>query len=124
MEILHAYDTVSGIYSGANPKTYIRRKGETSNYATFSGSAIKLAMKDLLHIAGVDLDKPYDDQPNAYNPPVGLQGVGTSVGKYPYPRLSGRVPSMSPIVAPSVSAETLHFPKSSTLNLNPKIPNV
>ena len=58
---------------------------------TFSGSAIKLAVKDLLHIAGVDMDKPYDEQPSKYRPPTGLQGVGASTGKFPLPRLTGRV---------------------------------
>jgi hypothetical protein len=89
VEILHAYDTLSSTYTGANPKTYVRRKGQTSDYLTFSGSAIKLAVKDLLFIAGVDLDTPYDAQPSGYNPPTGLQGVGTSSGKFPYPRLTG-----------------------------------
>ena len=91
MEILHAYSTLSDTYAGANPVTYVRRKGESENYMTFSGSAIKLAVKDLLLIAGVDMDKPYNEQPSKYKPPAGLQGVGFSAAKYPFPRLTGRV---------------------------------
>lgn len=89
VEILHAYDTISGKYSGANPKTHVRRKGQTTDYKTFNGKAIKLSVKELLDIAGVDLDKPFDKQPSGYKPPSGLKGAGNSSESFPYPRLTG-----------------------------------
>jgi UDP-glucose 4-epimerase len=45
VEILHAYDTLTGLYSGANPKTTVRRKGQDTDYMTFDGTAIKLSIK-------------------------------------------------------------------------------
>ena len=89
VEILHSYDTLSGLFKGANPITYIRRTGSSENYKTFDGKAITLTMKDLLTVAGVDLDAPYDQQPAGVEPLPQLQGVGFSEGKFPYPRLSG-----------------------------------
>ena len=90
MELLHEFTTLSDIYGDVNPKTFIRRKGDdTDRKVIAAGEAIKLSVGDLLEIAGVDLDKPFDEQPSGWNPPTGLQGRGTSAGAYPYPRLTG-----------------------------------
>lgn len=90
MELLHEFTTLSDIYGDVNPKTFIRRKGDdTDRKVIAAGEAIKLSVGELLEIAGVDLDKPYDEQPSGWKPPAGLQGRGTSAGEYPYPRLTG-----------------------------------
>ena len=48
-----------------------------------------MGVKEWLEVAGVDLDKPYDQQPSGFEPSMGLAGVGASKGKFPMPRLSG-----------------------------------
>jgi len=53
-------------------------------------SVDELTMKQWLELAGVDLDKPFDQQPGNFEGTLeGLTGGGYSTGKYPYPRLSG-----------------------------------
>jgi len=96
MSFDHAYDTTSGDYSGAKPKTYVRKKdSDTNEYEFAPGSSVSLTMKQWLDLAGVDLDKPFDQQPGDFEGTLeGLTGAGAdgtldSTGKYPYPRLSG-----------------------------------
>ena len=96
MSFDHAYDTTSGDYSGTKPKTYVRKKdSDTNEYEFAPGSSVSLTMKQWLDLAGVDLDKPYDQQPGDFEGTLeGLSGAGAdgtldSTGKYPYPRLSG-----------------------------------
>jgi hypothetical protein len=97
----HSYDTTSGEYSGTKPKTYVRKKDSDVNEYEFApGQSVQLTMKQWLELAGVDLDKPFDQQPGNFEGTLeGLTGGGAdysgtgtalnSAGKYPYPRLSG-----------------------------------
>ena len=97
----HSYDTTSGEYSGTKPKTYVRKKDSDVNEYEFApGQSVQLTMKQWLELAGVDLDKPFDQQPGNFEGTLeGLTGGGAdysgtgtalnSTGKYPYPRLSG-----------------------------------
>lgn len=90
MAILHGYSTLSGNFDAAtNPKTYVRRKGDDTDYMTIKGSDLSLSVADLLEIAGIDLDETYDNQPNGVTPAAGLVGVGTSADVFPRPRLTG-----------------------------------
>ena len=109
----HSYDTTSGEYSGTKPKTYIQKKDSDVNEYEFApGQSVQLTMKEWLELAGVDLDKPFDQQPGNFEGTLegltgggadysgrgtiwrhgGYLGTGTalnSTGMYPYPRLSG-----------------------------------
>jgi hypothetical protein len=109
----HSYDTTSGEYSGTKPKTYVRKKDSDVNEYEFApGQSVQLTMKQWLELAGVDLDKPFDQQPGNFEGTLegltgggadysgagiiwrhgGYLGTGTALnssGKYPYPRLSG-----------------------------------
>ena len=106
----HSYDTTSGEYSGTKPKTYVQKKDSDVNEYEFApGQSVQLTMKQWLELAGVDLDKPFDQQPGNFEGALeGLTGGGAdysegdfwgrgfwtgtalnSTGKYPYPRLSG-----------------------------------
>ena len=109
----HSYDTTSGEYSGTKPKTYVRKKDSDVNEYEFApGQSVQLTMKEWLELAGVDLDKPFDQQPGNFEGTLegltgggadysgagiiwrhgGYLGTGTALnssGKYPYPRLSG-----------------------------------
>lgn len=97
----HSYDTTSGDYSGTKPKTYVQKKDSDVNEYEFApGQSVQLTMKQWLELAGVDLDKPFDQQPGNFEGTLeGLTGGGAdysgtgtalnSAGKYPYPRLSG-----------------------------------
>jgi len=97
----HSYDTNSGEYSGTKPKTYVQKKDSDVNEYEFApGQSVQLTMKQWLELAGVDLDKPFDQQPGNFEGTLeGLTGGGAdysgtgtalnSAGKYPYPRLSG-----------------------------------
>ena len=109
----HSYDTTSGEYSGTKPKTYVQKKDSDVNEYEFApGQSVELTMKEWLELAGVDLDKPFDQQPGNFEGALegltgggadysgrgtiwrhgGYLGTGTalnSTGKYPYPRLSG-----------------------------------
>ena len=109
----HSYDTTSGEYSGTKPKTYVQKKDSDVNEYEFApGQSVQLTMKQWLELAGVDLDKPFDQQPGNFEGTLegltgggadysgrgtiwrhgGYLGTGTalnSTGKYPYPRLSG-----------------------------------
>jgi len=109
----HSYDTTSGEYSGTKPKTYVQKKDSDVNEYEFApGQSVELTMKQWLELAGVDLDKPFDQQPGNFEGTLeGLTGGGAdysgrsiiwrhggylgrgtalnSAGKYPYPRLSG-----------------------------------
>ena len=109
----HSYDTTSGEYSGTKPKTYVQKKDSDVNEYEFApGQSVELTMKEWLELAGVDLDKPFDQQPGNFEGVLegltgggadysgrgtiwrhgGYLGTGTalnSTGKYPYPRLSG-----------------------------------
>ena len=97
----HSYDTTSGEYSGTKPKTYVQKKDSDVNEYEFApGQSVQLTMKQWLELAGVDLDKPFDQQPGNFEGTLeGLTGGGAdysgtgtalnSAGKYPYPRLSG-----------------------------------
>lgn len=97
----HSYDTTSGEYSGTKPKTYVRKKdSDVNEHEIPPGQSVQLTMKQWLELAGVDLDKPFDQQPGNFEGTLeGLTGGGAdysgtgtalnSAGKYPYPRLSG-----------------------------------
>ena len=97
----HSYDTTSGAYSGTKPKTYVRKKdSDVNEHEIPPGQSVQLTMKQWLELAGVDLDKPFDQQPGNFEGTLeGLTGGGAdysgtgtqlnSAGKYPYPRLSG-----------------------------------
>ena len=97
----HSYDTTSGEYFGTKPKTYVQKKDSDVNEYEFApGQSVQLTMKQWLELAGVDLDKPFDQQPGNFEGTLeGLTGGGAdysgtgtalnSAGKYPYPRLSG-----------------------------------
>ena len=97
----HSYDTTSEMYSGTKPKTYVQKKDSDVNEYEFApGQSVQLTMKQWLELAGVDLDKPFDQQPGNFEGTLeGLTGGGAdysgtgtalnSAGKYPYPRLSG-----------------------------------
>jgi len=104
----HSYDTTSGEYFGTKPKTYVQKKDyvnevrvwDLNEYEFAPGESVQLTMKQWLELAGVDLDKPFDQQPGNFEGTLeGLTGGGAdysgtgtqlnSAGKYPYPRLSG-----------------------------------
>jgi hypothetical protein len=108
MSFDHSYDTTSGEYSGTKPKTYVQKKDYVNEvrvlglneYEFAPGESVSLTMKQWLELAGVDLDKPFDQQPGNFEGTLeGLTGGGAdysgtgtqlnSAGKYPYPRLSG-----------------------------------
>ena len=57
----HYYD--SSVESGPKPITYITKPGSDENLYTFEeGSSIRLKMSEWLDIAGIDLDKPLNEQ--------------------------------------------------------------
>ena len=57
----HYYD--SSVESGPKPVTYIRKPGSDENLYTFEeGSSVRLKMSEWLDIAGIDLDKPLNEQ--------------------------------------------------------------
>ena len=109
----HSYDTTSGEYFGTKPKTYVQKKDSDVNEYEFApGQSVQLTMKQWLELAGVNLDKPFDQQPGNFEGTLegltgggadysgagiiwrhgGYLGTGTALnssGKYPYPRLSG-----------------------------------
>ena len=91
MNILHGYSILSGAYDSATkPKTHIRRKGDDADYKVIEGKDISLSVAELMEIAGVDLDEPFDNQPNGVVPATGLQADGgESTGVFPRPRLTG-----------------------------------
>lgn len=77
-----------------SPKTYVRRSGETSNRRTFNGGeSVSMTVSEWLEIAGIDIDKPYNEQPvvaeNGYSVSTALTGQGWSTGKWPRPMLAG-----------------------------------
>ena len=92
----HSYDTTSEQFSGTKPKTYLRKKDSDKDEHVFeSGESVSLTMKEWLELAGVDLDKPFDEQPGNFEGTLeGLKGSGAdgsldSSTDYPHPRLSG-----------------------------------
>jgi hypothetical protein len=88
--IIPGYDTTSKNYAGVKPKTYVRRKGEDADVYTFeAGSNIALDVKQLMDLAGLDLDKTWDQQPNGFKPSESEKGYGTSASAYPTVRLTG-----------------------------------
>lgn len=88
--IIPGYDTTSKNYAGVKPKTYVRRKGEDADVYTFeAGSNIALDVKQLMDLAGLDLDKTWDQQPNGFKPSDSEKGYGTSASAYPTVRLTG-----------------------------------
>ncbi len=93
MTFSHSYDTTSEQFSGSKPKTYVRKKDSDKDEHVFEpGEPVELTMNEWLDLAGVDLDKPFDDQPRKTTfegTLEGLNGTGASEDKYPYPRLSG-----------------------------------
>ena len=88
--IIPGYDTTSKNYAGVKPKTYVRRKGEDADLYTFeAGSNIALDVAQLMDLAGLDLDKTWDQQPNGFTPSDSEKGYGTSASAYPTVRLTG-----------------------------------
>ena len=92
----HSYDTTSEQFSGTKPKTYLRKKDSDKDEHVFEpGESVSLTMKEWLELAGVDLDKPFDEQPGNFEGTLeGLKGSGAdgsldSSTDYPRPRLSG-----------------------------------
>ncbi len=96
MEFDHSYDTTSEQFSGTKPKTYVRKKDSDKDEHVFEpGESVSLTMKEWLELAGVDLDKPFDEQPGNFEGTLeGLKGSGSDGSMdnstdYPHPRLSG-----------------------------------
>ena len=88
--IIPGYDTTSKNYAGVKPKTYVRRKGNDANVYTFeAGSNIALDVAQLMDLAGLDLDKTWDKQPNGHVPAASEKGYGSSADVWPTLRLSG-----------------------------------
>ena len=87
----HSYDTTSEQFSGTKPKTYLRKKDSDKDEHVFEpGESVSLTMKEWLELAGVDLDKPFDEQPGNFEGTLeGLKGSGSDSTDYPHPRLSG-----------------------------------
>ena len=93
----HSYDTTSEQFSGTKPKTYVRKKdSDKDEYVFKPGDTVELTMKKWLALAGVDLDKPFDEQPGNFEGTLeGLKGSGADGSRldnrtdYPHPRLSG-----------------------------------
>jgi len=92
----HSYDTTSEQFSGTKPKTYVRKKDSDKDEHVFEpGESVSLTMKEWLELAGVDLDKPFDEQPGNFEGTLeGLKGSGSDGSMdnstdYPHPRLSG-----------------------------------
>ena len=92
----HSYDTTSEQFSGTKPKTYLRKKDSDKDEHVFEpGESVSLTMKEWLELAGVDLDKPFDEQPGNFEGTLeGLKGSGSDGSMdnstdYPHPRLSG-----------------------------------
>ena len=92
----HSYDTTSEQFSGTKPKTYVRKKdSDKDEYVFEPGKTVSLTMKEWLELAGVDLDKPLNEQPGNFEGTLeGLKGSGAdgsldNSDTYPYPRLSG-----------------------------------
>jgi hypothetical protein len=86
----HYYD--SSVESGPKPVTYIRKPGSDENLYTFEeGSSIRLKMSEWLDIAGIDLDKPLNEQVSegAVTQVSGFNGAGQDIDNYPYVRTSG-----------------------------------
>jgi len=91
MEFDHSYDTTSEQFSGTKPKTYVRKKDSDKDEHVFEpGESVELTMNEWLDLAGVDLDKPFNDQPRNFEGTLkGLNGTGADITDYPHPRLSG-----------------------------------
>ena len=91
MEFDHSYDTTSEQFSGTKPKTYVRKKDSDKDEHVFEpGESVELTMNEWLDLAGVDLDKPFNDQPRNFEGALkGLNGTGADITDYPHPRLSG-----------------------------------
>ena len=91
MEFDHSYDTTSEQFSGTKPKTYVRKKDSDKDEHVFEpGESVELTMNEWLDLAGVDLDKPFDEQPGNFEGTLkGLNGTGADIPDYPLPRLSG-----------------------------------
>jgi hypothetical protein len=87
----HSYDTTSEQFSGTKPKTYVRKKDSDKDEHVFEpGESVELTMNEWLDLAGVDLDKPFNDQPRNFEGTLkGLNGTGADITDYPHPRLSG-----------------------------------
>ena len=87
----HSYDTTSEQFSGTKPKTYVRKKDSDKDEHVFEpGESVELTMNEWLDLAGVDLDKPFDEQPGNFEGTLkGLNGTGADITDYPLPRLSG-----------------------------------
>ena len=86
----HYYD--SSVESGPKPITYIRKPGSDENLYTFEeGSSIRLKISEWLDIAGIDLDKPLNEQVSegAATQVSGFNGAGQDIDNYPYVRTSG-----------------------------------
>ena len=67
-----------------------RRKGNDANVYTFeAGSNIALDVAQLMDLAGLDLDKTWDKQPNGHVPAASSKGYGSSADAWPTLRLSG-----------------------------------
>lgn len=88
--IIPGYDTTSKNYAGVKPKTFVRRKGVDTDVYTFdAGKNIALDVSQLMGLAGLDLDKTWDQQPSGYAPAASEKGYGTSANAYPTLRLTG-----------------------------------
>ena len=89
--ISHEFDTLSGLANAANPKTYVRRPGSSTNLKIIpAGQYISLKLKDILDVANIDLDKTYEDQVAfAGRDPSVFYGKGGSASVTPMARLAG-----------------------------------
>ena len=83
----HYFDSV--VQSGSKPITYVRAKGSDENIYIFEkGEAIRLKVSEWLDIAGIKLDKPFNEQTSGLDI-TGFEGAGEDSEKYPYVRTSG-----------------------------------
>ena len=83
----HYFDSI--VQSGSKPITYVRAEGSDKNLYIFEkGEAIRLKISEWLNIAGIELDKPFNEQTGGWDI-TGFEGVGEDSQKYPYVRTSG-----------------------------------
>eukprot|EP00210_Caulerpa_lentillifera_P001267 g1223.t1 len=89
LEILHSYYTSVVDKSGSLPETIISTPGYSNGgeLKYRSGDNLNFTLQDLLDVAGVDLDKPLNDQP--YKRDVSESAKGNDTEEFPMARLSG-----------------------------------
>ena len=62
----HYFDSI--VQSGSKPITYVRAEGSDKNLYIFEkGQAIRLKISEWLNIAGIELDKPFNEQTGGWD---------------------------------------------------------